>query len=688
MKVFVGIAYIALLVLFATSIIKNLSETLRIIYFKNSPVLFITLFFIISSIVCNKFPLKVLAKANLIISPIVFAAVMIILVSSIKNFMPQQIFPILGYGVDRTFLSGLSNIFSFSGMLYLLFLPPLLDKPDKLKRLSIVAVIISSLYLLLSVTCLLLSLSFSLSSDESFSLYVLTRSLEYGRFVQRVDAIFILVWIISIISYINIPIFFCINILKKITNIHRTTSVNFAINLLILVIAILPIEYAFFTNVLGKVLQYSFLVLFFGISIPILICANFKPKLKKVVPLTCILLVNLVFLSGCYDARGIEDLAYVTALGLDISDNNVLSLTFQISIPGSSSESGSSQSSKTENTTVQCSSIDNGISLVNSYISKQINLSHCKAIVFSEKIAAGGIGAYIETLSNNVEIRPDCNVIISRCTAKDFIENATPSIETLTARYYEVAIKSSEYTGYTTSTEFATFINDVQNSFIQGSAILGGINTGNNSVDEALYVGIDGSYKANESPIDDVNNVETFGTAVFHDDKLVGELSGFETICLLLISNKIQSCTISVPSPFKYADEIDLFIREDKTPKIRVDMVNGTPHIFVDLFLEAHGLTLNDSVDYTSLGDVELLERSSEQFVEMQVSNFLYKTAKEFNSDVVGFGKYALNKYLTWDEWEDANWNENYRNSFFSVSVHVSVLSGGQFDKVSASWKW
>ena len=264
-----------------TSIVKNLSETLRIIYFRTSPILYITLFFIISSIICNRFPLKALAKANLIISPIIFLSVIIILFSSIRNFMPQRIFPILGYGFNKTFFSGLSNIFSFSGMLYLLFLPPLLDKPEKMKRMSIVAIIISSVYLFLSVTCLLLSLSFTLNSDESFSLYVLTRNLEYGRFIQRVDAIFILVWVIAILSYINLPVSLCIYIFKKLTNISNTNSINYVVNLLILAISIIPIEYAIFTNIFGKVVQYSFLILFFAISLPILIIANLKLKIVK-----------------------------------------------------------------------------------------------------------------------------------------------------------------------------------------------------------------------------------------------------------------------------------------------------------------------------------------------------------------------------------------------------------------------
>ena len=193
----------------------------------------------------------------------------------------------------------------------------------------------------------------------------------------------------------------------------------------------------------------------------------------------------LATLSGCYDSRGIEELAYVTAIGLDLSENNLLLLTLQISIPSSSStpDSGSSQASKTDCITVECTSINSGLALANSYISKELDLSHCKVIIFSEKLAELGVSDYIDTLSNNVEIRPNCNIIITRCTAETFIINAAPSIEALTARYYEVSINSSKYTGYTPSTELIDFIGNLSNSTVQASAILGGINNSSSSVE-------------------------------------------------------------------------------------------------------------------------------------------------------------------------------------------------------------
>lgn len=404
----------------------------------------------------------------------------------------------------------------------------------------------------------------------------------------------------------------------------------------------------------------------------------------KTLSILCILSIILTLLSGCYDARGIEELAYATAIGLDVSENNMLNLTIQISLPnsGTSPDSGSSQSNKTDITTVECSSINAGISLMNSYISKEVNLSHCKVIIISEELAEQGISEYIDTLANNIEIRPNCNIIISRCPAKDFIENASPTIETLTARYYEVALKSHEYTGYTTATKFVDFVSNVKNSAIQASAILGGVSTDDSKLPSTSDISStsDDMYKADDMPIQNSNTVETFGTAVFYDDKLIGELNGLETICNLLITNSLNSCTISVPDVSNVNSNIDLHINRKQKTKVDVEFINNSPYITVEVFIEGYGLSLTDNTNYNSSQYLNELNQSTEEYLKLQLENYLYKTSKEFNSDISGFGKHALSKYLTISDWLSSNWLDNYKNAFFDVKVTANIKSGYEFN--------
>ncbi len=143
----------------------------------------------------------------------------------------------------------------------------------------------------------------------------------------------------------------------------------------------------------------------------------------------------------------------------------------------SSDSSGSSQSENSVLETVECTTIDSGINLINSYISKKVNLAHCKAIIISEEIATEGISPYLYTMVNNTELRPDCNIIISKCNASDFLKHSEPTLESVSARYYELVINSSEYTGYLEDVTLSNFYSNLLSPTSDAHAILGGINS-------------------------------------------------------------------------------------------------------------------------------------------------------------------------------------------------------------------
>ena len=195
----------------------------------------------------------------------------------------------------------------------------------------------------------------------------------------------------------------------------------------------------------------------------------------KVFLLLLICSISIFLFTGCSSSRGIEDKAYAIALGIDVK----ISIQFAVlnSSESSSSSSGSSSSDNSTILSVDCSSIDSGISLINSYISKQVNLSHCKAVIISEEYSSSGISDVIYTLVNNIELRPDCSIIISKCDAYDFLENSKPVFESNPAEYFEQNFNSSEYTGYLDNVTLADFYYNILNTSSNASAILAGINT-------------------------------------------------------------------------------------------------------------------------------------------------------------------------------------------------------------------
>ena len=129
--------------------------------------------------------------------------------------------------------------------------------------------------------------------------------------------------------------------------------------------------------------------------------------MKKIfIKIFIIILIVIFFISFSYSykALNIENLAFVVALWIDSSDSKEIKVTFQFVNPPSTSE-GTNQESKVFQDTVDCNSIPNAINIMNSYLARKIDLSHCRNIVFSEEIAKNGISNHIYTLMNALKTK-------------------------------------------------------------------------------------------------------------------------------------------------------------------------------------------------------------------------------------------------------------------------------------------
>lgn len=408
--------------------------------------------------------------------------------------------------------------------------------------------------------------------------------------------------------------------------------------------------------------------------------------MKKFISLIVIIFLILLIASTKHNSTSqtIENLAYVIAIGIDNGDSNLLKLTFQIATPasGSSDSSGSSGSSNqssesTTTTTVECSSINSGINIVNSYISKKINVSHCKIIVFSESFASNSLSDEISTLANNPEIRPDCSIVISKCDAKDFININKPILVTLTARFYEIVLSSGDYTGFSKNVTLLEFYNSLKDDYSETTAVLAGINlpSTHSISNNTNYIDIDNSYTAGRSNITNNNNMQISGLAVFRNGVYVGELTSMDSICHLILKNQLQTALISIPDPFDSAGLINLSLLQYKSPDISVKLINGSPYIDCKVYLKATIVSLSSNSDFSTKNNLETISNYANSYMKSHINDYLYKTSKEYNSDIVGFGRNLLKNYPTVNDWKNINWKSNYKNSFFNVDVDTKIIT-------------
>ncbi|MBO5004480.1 MAG: Ger(x)C family spore germination C-terminal domain-containing protein [Clostridia bacterium] len=210
--------------------------------------------------------------------------------------------------------------------------------------------------------------------------------------------------------------------------------------------------------------------------------------------------------------------------------------------------------------------------------------------------------------------------------------------------------------------------------------------TSNTSIDErnvsSSNTQKDANVKVGSSALTSKKVSETIGLAVFNEDKLVGELSGIESACYLLLTNKLDTCTISIKSPLDDTSSIDLYIYKQKNTKKEVNLINNSPYINIDVSIKARILSTNKNPEELTSDNIKKVEESVNKYLQEEISNFLYKTSLTYNSDICGLGKYAITKFYKNSDWENYNWLENYKNSIFNVTVNSEVVSSLLFTEV------
>lgn len=381
--------------------------------------------------------------------------------------------------------------------------------------------------------------------------------------------------------------------------------------------------------------------------------------------------------SDSYTTINIDNIATVVALGFDGDSDNNLKVSFQFAKPSSISESGPSGESSSIVKTVSASSIDSAINLMNNYMGKELTFSHCKLIVFSEEIANNNIENEIFTLVNDIQIRPSSNIIISKCSAEDYINNSKPALETLIAKYYEVFLSSSQFTGYTSNATIGDFFDRIICHSCNPYAILGGINLQLPGNSEDLTTNNETSSKSNSSTLSGDTTSENIGLAVFQKGTLVGELNAIETLSFMCLENEIKGFLISIPDDSNPTGYLDVYLTPTKDTKIDISLVNGSPYIKINSEYSGQIYSMSTSSNYLDSKKLDAVSKACNHYLETTFTDYLYKTAKELHSDVNSFGRKAQKLFLTTADFDNYDWNEEYKNSFFDVSVNTNVKIAG-----------
>ena len=281
LKWIIGLLFVGYFIFFSGTLLNLFSYCLEIIYFQLVKIIYIVSLLVICAVVSCTMRNNAIYRSTFIIFPFLIVSTLFLFIADFRYLEFEKMYPIFGNGLYTTFISGLSNMFAFQGLAYIYFMPPLLKQPNQLKKVAITSIVLSCIFLLISIAIILFMFNGFVETDELLPLYSAVKYIEFGSFFQKLDSAFVLIWIIGFVSYLSITLKFSSNILKKLTNIKAKNILTFLLAIPLLLLGIWSKNYSISIFLVNTVYKYAFFILVIGISFLVLSSATIKQKIRK-----------------------------------------------------------------------------------------------------------------------------------------------------------------------------------------------------------------------------------------------------------------------------------------------------------------------------------------------------------------------------------------------------------------------
>ena len=202
----------------------------------------------------------------------------LILVFSSEYFKLHNLFPILGYGLDKTVFTGILRASAYDEVTILAVFAGSLQGTAHIKKAGFTSLILSGFIISLGLLCFSLAFEYTSIQEITIVAYILTRGLKYGTFFQRMDPIFLLLWIITTTIYISILFYTTVSIYCKLFRLQDAKPVAIPMAVLAVSIAIIPKDFSSVLSVYVEGIRTYGNITFFIMPVIALIVAAIRKK--------------------------------------------------------------------------------------------------------------------------------------------------------------------------------------------------------------------------------------------------------------------------------------------------------------------------------------------------------------------------------------------------------------------------
>lgn len=239
-RVIVGLLIFLLLIAIGSIILREYAENMKTIALSDSPLGFVLSFFLIGMTVACFIGLEPIVRFHSLVVPLVAITFLFIVFGVLPYYDPSNFAPWLGNGVSKIFGGGFFSVSLFSPSLYLFLIPPFLKTHKNLKLSGYISISICAFFLGLSAITYTAVYHYPTSLESFLPTFQMARLINYGRFFQRIESLFMLAWASSAFMYLSIIMFFASYVFTKTFKLPYYKPLLFLLTVLVFNLSLIP----------------------------------------------------------------------------------------------------------------------------------------------------------------------------------------------------------------------------------------------------------------------------------------------------------------------------------------------------------------------------------------------------------------------------------------------------------------
>jgi spore germination protein (amino acid permease) len=281
LRIVIGLLFLIYLVFIISVVLREFAEDMKVVALPASPISFVTMFFLVGMIVGAYAGLEALVRCNSYIVPIIIGGLLVIIIGCVPFFNAYNLMPVLGSGIPNIFGRGFLKISMFSALSILFFIAPYIKTKKNFRSVGYISIAIAGFLFTLTTAAYLLVYPFPVALERFLPVYNLARLINFGRFFQRIESIFVLIWAASALLYLSGGFFLILHVFRKTFKLDYYKPLIIPMSILIFTISLLPPNLLSAVELEQRYFRNYIWILTFVIPIILLLFAGWIKKSRK-----------------------------------------------------------------------------------------------------------------------------------------------------------------------------------------------------------------------------------------------------------------------------------------------------------------------------------------------------------------------------------------------------------------------